>query len=144
MWASAGHYDLRRIGGLYPLYPLLAGVFLLHAFSLVGVPPSSGFWGKYGLIAESFRQERFVWGGAALATGFLTLYSMSKIWLEAFWKPRPDGVSTAPSSRIANIPWSAWAAVVGLSFFVLYIGVYPEPLIHFLELHTQHFFGSLR
>ena len=73
MFASAGHYDLRRIGGLYAKRPLLAVLFLVSAFSLVGVPPSTGFWGKFMLLREAFEQERYVWGGGALAVGLLTL-----------------------------------------------------------------------
>ena len=82
MWRTAGHYDLRRIGGLYPARPLLAILFLVAGFSLVGIPPSSGFWGKFMLVQESFIQGHYAWGGLALAVGFLTLYSMVKIWLE--------------------------------------------------------------
>ncbi|MEZ5672187.1 MAG: proton-conducting transporter membrane subunit [Thiotrichaceae bacterium] len=40
IWAQAGHYDLRRIGGLYPASMLLSLLFLLNAFALVGVPLS--------------------------------------------------------------------------------------------------------
>ena len=97
MFASAGHYDLRRIGGLYATRPLLAVLFLVSAFSLVGVPPSTGFWGKFMLLREAFEQERYVWGGGALAVGLLTLYSMSKIWLEGSGK-RIRTRSRAPGS----------------------------------------------
>jgi len=136
MWLHAGHYDLRKIGGLYPAQLLLAVLFLINAFSLVGVPPSSGFWGKYLLVAESFRQEQFIWGGIALFTGILTLYSMSKIWLEGVWKAHPDE-HFAPSSVLRV--WPAYAAVIGLSLVIIGMGIYPEPLIAFLETHSAGF-----
>lgn len=91
MWGASGHFDLRRLGGLYAARPFLALLFLISAFSLVGVPPSTGFWGKFMLVGEAFEQGRYVWGGGALAVGFLTLYSMSKIWVEGFWKTHPAG-----------------------------------------------------
>lgn len=141
MWAQAGHYDLRRIGGLYPAQVLLALLFLLNAFALVGVPPSSGFWGKYLLIAESFRQERFVWGGIALATGVLTLYSMIKIWLEGFWKPLPALAEGSRRTPVASGLKSAYAAVIALSLVIVWMGVYPEPLIAFLSTHSADFWS---
>lgn len=134
MFASAGHYDLRRIGGLYATRPLLAVLFLVSAFSLVGVPPSTGFWGKFMLLREAFEQERYVWGGGALAVGLLTLYSMSKIWLEGFWKAHPE-----PAANIGAISAPAWAAVLLLTGVVLAMALYPEPFIHLAQVATADF-----
>ena len=134
MFASAGHYDLRRIGGLYAARPLLAVLFLVSAFSLVGVPPSTGFWGKFMLLREAFEQERYVWGGGALAVGLLTLYSMSKIWLEGFWKAHPE-----PAANAGAIPAPAYAAVLLLTGVVLAMALYPEPFIHLAQVATVDF-----
>jgi multicomponent Na+:H+ antiporter subunit D len=145
MWAAAGHYDLRRIGGLYRARPLLAVLFLLSAFSLVGVPPTSGFWGKFLLLREAFAQGRFVWGGIALIVGFLTLYSMSKIWLEGFWKPRPPD---APVNAVAAapVPVASYVAVAGVSLFILVMGIFPEPFVHYVQTATDAFWttGDMR
>jgi multicomponent Na+:H+ antiporter subunit D len=145
MWAAAGHYDLRRIGGLYRARPLLAVLFLLSAFSLVGVPPTSGFWGKFLLLREAFAQGRFVWGGIALVVGFLTLYSMSKIWLEGFWKPRPPD---APVNAVAaaSMPVAAYVAVAGVSLLILVMGIFPEPFVHYVQTATDAFWttGDMR
>jgi multicomponent Na+:H+ antiporter subunit D len=140
MFAAAGHYDLRRIGGLYPARPLLALLFLLSAFSLVGVPPTTGFWGKFMLLREAFEQGRYLWGGTALAVGLLTLYSMSKIWLEAFWKPQPH--ETPVGSTAAALPSAAYAAVVLLSLLILAMGVFPEPVIRHVEQATAGFWSG--
>jgi multicomponent Na+:H+ antiporter subunit D len=139
MWAAAGHYDLRRIGGLYPARPWLALLFLLSAFSLVGVPPTSGFWGKFLLLQEAFLQGRYAWAGIALATGLLTLYSMSKIWLEAFWKAHPAGALVHPPTVL---PAAAYAAVILLSLVILVLGVYPEPVIQQLQSATADTWGG--
>lgn len=130
IWKLAGHHDLRRVGGLYPAHPVLAMLFLIAAFSLVGVPPSSGFWGKLLLVKTAFAQEQYLWGGIALAVGLLTLYSMSKIWLEAFWKPHPEpqpGLLAGRSVRLAP----AYAAVGLLVGIALAIGLLPEPMISY-------------
>jgi multicomponent Na+:H+ antiporter subunit D len=134
MWKTAGHYDLRRIGGLYPSQPLLAVLFLIAGFSLVGIPPTSGFWGKFLLVQESFVQGRYVWGGFALAVGVLTLYSMVKIWLEGFWKPHPQGeISIAPVMQMGY----AYVVVITLALLLLIIGLFPEPLIHYTKTATS-------
>lgn len=129
IWLLAGHYDLRRIGGLYTARPGLAVLFLIVAFSLVGVPPSSGFWAKFMLLRETFAQGRWLWGGIALAVSLLTLYSMVKIWLEAFWKPHPEGREIV---RVAGLN-PAYLAVILLAALTLAIGLVPEPLVRYAE-----------
>jgi multicomponent Na+:H+ antiporter subunit D len=139
MWRTAGHYDLRRIGGLYPARPLLSMLFLIAAFSLVGVPPSSGFWGKFLLIQAAFVQERYVWGGFALAVGALTLYSMVKVWLEGFWKPHPrEGALSTPVVRTGP----AYTAVLVLVGLLAVLGMYPEPVVQYAHAATAHLFSG--
>jgi multicomponent Na+:H+ antiporter subunit D len=122
-----GHYDLRRIGGLYSARPWLAVLFLVTALAQVGIPPLSGFWGKLLIVRESFAQGQAVWGATALGVGVLTLYSMAKIWMEAFWKPHPDPVWQPASARLTP----AYAVTAMLALLALGVGVYPEPFIVF-------------
>ena len=133
MWRMAGHYDLRRIGGLYPASPLLALLFLIAGFSLVGVPPSSGFWGKFLLVQESFVQGHYAWGGFALGVGVLTLYSMVKIWLEGFWKPHPQGEAISMNAPGVS---ASYTVVFILAALLVAMGVYPEPLIQYANEAT--------
>ncbi len=123
----AGSYDLRRIGGVAAARPLLAIVFAVPALSLVGIPPLSGFWAKFLVLRESFASGHWMWAGAALATGVLTLYSMSKIWLEAFWKPHP----AAPALR--PLPAPALLAVAALAALTVWIGLCPQTLLDVAE-----------
>ena len=45
-----GTLELGSLGGLYRSRPGLALLFLVPAFSLAGIPPLSGFWGKLVLV----------------------------------------------------------------------------------------------
>ncbi|MFZ5439264.1 MAG: proton-conducting transporter membrane subunit [Myxococcota bacterium] len=120
-----GSYDLRRVGGLYAARPGLALLFLVPALSLVGIPPLSGFWAKLLLLEVAIAQGRIAWTVVALVVSVLTLYSMLKIWLEAFWKPHPGETWNEP--RAARLG-PAWVATLGLAAITLWIGLYPQPL----------------
>lgn len=123
-----GSYDLRQIGGLYALRPALAVLFLIPALSLVGIPPLSGFWSKLFVLQEAIAQGRVVWTILALSVSVLTLYSMMKIWMEAFWKSHPDPQWQLPATaRLAP----AWMATVGLATITVLIGLNPQPLAGF-------------
>jgi multicomponent Na+:H+ antiporter subunit D len=136
VYRLTGSYDLRRCGGLYKVRPWLGVLFLVPALSLVGIPPLSGFWAKLILVTESVVQGQFIWAAAALLTGFLTLYSMMKIWLEAFWKKHPDSNWVVPDkTRLAP----AYAVTITLAVLTVVIGIALEPLVQF----TQHAVGQM-
>ncbi len=83
----AGSDDLERIGGLLRRAPWLAALFLIAALSLAGLPPLSGFFGKWVLIREGLAGGFYILTGFAIATSLLTLLSMLKIWSYGFWSP---------------------------------------------------------
>ncbi len=81
-----GTDELAGTGNLWRVMPLFGVVFLVQALSLAGLPPFSGFWGKLAIALAGFQQGAWVAIGLALAGGILTLMSMLKIWLGAFWR----------------------------------------------------------
>jgi len=128
-----GSFDLASIGGLYKSSPVLAVLFLVPALSLAGFPPLSGFWAKLLLIKASLDVGAYVMAATALVVGLLTVFSMSKIWLEAFWKPHPDG--TAPAlTGLAHFPRTVLLLPVGaLAALTVTIGLFPEPFMTLAE-----------
>ena len=61
----AGSTDLRRLGGLARVAPLLGVLFFVPAMNLAGIPPFSGFLGKLGLLQAGVAARR----AAALGAG---------------------------------------------------------------------------
>jgi len=140
IFRAAGHYDLRRIGGLYASKPWLGVLFLLLALSLVGIPPFSGFWGKYLIVRSALVQGEYVWAAVALAVGALTLYSMLKIWLEAFWKPHPDDAWTPP---VASLAGPATLGLGALVLVTLWMGLFPETMIDYVNVAAAGLKGGV-
>lgn len=85
-----GTFYLKDIGGLIKQSPILAILFIIPAFALAGVPPISGFFAKFMLIKAGIDDGQYVIAFIAVLTSLLTLYSMIKIWNEAFLKKQPD------------------------------------------------------
>lgn len=94
-----GHYLLARLGGLYREAPLLAALFAVPALSLAGVPPLSGFTAKLALVQAGLEAGEYAVVATAVAVSLLTLYSMSKIWNGAFWKPPPAEPTPLPGEH---------------------------------------------
>ncbi|WP_142849644.1 Na+/H+ antiporter subunit D [Telmatospirillum sp. J64-1] len=120
-----GSADLSQIGGLYKRAPLLGVLFLIPAFSLAGFPPLSGFWAKLFILEGSLRLEEWVAAGVVLVVGLLTIFSMTKIWGEAFWKPAPEGMVERRLTRREG--WLLLGPVVVLAVMTVIIGLWVEP-----------------
>lgn len=130
-----GTNDLNALGGFVRSMPWLALLFLIPAMSLAGLPPLSGFFAKLMLIVASFREYSWLIAATALAVGFLTLYSMTKIWNEVFWKPMP----TASGEAMVRRPWTArdrvclFAPIMALAVCTVLIGFGAEPVFALSE-----------
>jgi len=126
-------YDLKKLGGLYRRFPVVSLCFAVSAFSLVGIPPLSGFWGKF-MIAQAGLGTGDYWVVfLVMAVSMLTLFSMTKIWSEAFLKEREADNPVPMLSRKefvkANLP--VLLSVMAMCVLILFVGLNPEPLVDF-------------
>ena len=128
-----GSSDLYRIGGLYKAAPFLAVLFIIPAFSLAGFPPLSGFWAKFVIVRASLELQDWITAFVALLVGLLTIFSMTKIWAEAFWKPHPDGREPALAVLPKGQGFVLMAPIVGLAVMTVIIGLFPAPFLDFAE-----------
>ncbi|MFY8216725.1 MAG: proton-conducting transporter membrane subunit, partial [Chthoniobacterales bacterium] len=128
----SGTFYLKKMGGLYSAAPWLALLFFIPAMSLGGIPPLSGFFAKFAVVKASlagdtmFGSGAAILGAVALAVGLLTLFSMIKIWNEAFWK-KPDANHPVNTVAITGLQrWLLFSPVVILATLTVVIGLMPE------------------
>jgi multicomponent Na+:H+ antiporter subunit D len=133
-----GSDDLAKVGGLVKSAPWLAALFFIPAFSLGGIPPLSGFWAKLGVVRAAVEGAHWWVVVAALLVGVLTLYSMTKIWGEAFWKAQPESSESeaepapdAESYRSA-LAWMVPPVVV-MVLATIVIGLFGNSLFRYTE-----------
>lgn len=119
--------DLKRLGGFYQKYPFLALLFFVPALSLAGMPPSSGFWGKLVLLEASLNTSHYIIAAVALLVSILTLYSMTKIWTQVFWKPPSSNMLSLNSYSNTKL-FFFFSPVVILVVMILALGFFPQPV----------------
>lgn len=118
----SGSQELKVMGGVLDLAPGVAGLFLVSAMSLAGMPPFSGFLSKLVLLRAGLGGGHYLIVAISLVTSFLTLYSMGKIWTYAFWgRPNRD----APAARYRPL-MAPTAVLVALT---IAIGLAAEPFL---------------
>ncbi|SDR84135.1 proton-conducting transporter membrane subunit [Christiangramia echinicola] len=81
-----GTNSMRDLGGIYANWPKISLLLFIPLFSLVGIPPLSGFWPKINLIKAGFAGGSYITVGAIIFASFITLVIIAKLWAEVFWK----------------------------------------------------------
>lgn len=102
---GSGRFD--RLQGLMKREPLIATVMALGFASLVGLPPTSGLWGKVALLggAAEADQPLSIWLLAAVGlASVVSLMALQRVWVDVFWGPPmkhflPDDPVTARGER---------------------------------------------
>lgn len=128
-----GTFELKQMGGLYKHYPFLAVLFLISAFALAGFPPLSGFWAKLSLVKAGLSLELYVITGTAILVGLLTLFSMTKIWMSAFWgtvpeQGVPDHFGKMPLFGAGKL-YILVIPVMVVAGLIILVGLHVQPLL---------------
>ena len=134
--ATNGYYLLKKLGSVYDRFPWVTILFVISAFSLAGIPPLSGFWGKFILAKAGLELEQYVIVTVSLLVGLLTLFSMSKIWRSVFWKPVPEQLKNEIKYDEKSLFKAKYLMLLSsgfLALFTLFLSVYPEILISYSQ-----------
>lgn len=125
-----GELDMRRMGGIYDKYPALSLLMAVPLFSLVGVPPLSGFWPKIDLFKASFTTSNYFLLGCLIFGSVITLFVISRLWSEVFWKKMKSPVRKPYIRYYDEMPKAQKTLLIipilFLSIISLYIGLGAE------------------
>ncbi len=141
---KAGSTSILRVRGLMKAAPLIAVLYFIPAINLGGLPPFSGFIGKFALFgaaAEVGTPLMMVLIVGGIVTSLLTLYALMRAWNLAFWREEEDSVETdmrisylgnAPAADAASeqrvIPRIMTAATTGMVAVTVALTVFAGPL----------------
>ncbi len=89
----AGSTSILKVKGLMRAAPVIAVLYFLPAVNLGGLPPFSGFIGKFALFdaaAEVGTPLMYLLIIGGIITSLLTLYTLMRAWNLAFWREDDD------------------------------------------------------
>lgn len=102
---GSGRFD--RLSGLMKREPVIAALTALGLLSLVGLPPTSGLWGKVMLLssaADGPPWRTWILLGSVVVASIASLLALQHFWREVFWGPEiqeylPDDPATHRGRR---------------------------------------------
>jgi NADH-quinone oxidoreductase subunit N len=119
--------NLSDYAGLAKSHPFLAAMMAMFMFSLAGIPPFAGFFGKY-FIFKAAIEAGFTWlTVVAVITSVIAVYFYLSVIVQMYFKDREDEnylvLEKFPKSRI-----TITVAAIGIILFALY------PLMDFASI----------
>jgi NADH-quinone oxidoreductase subunit N len=130
--------DLSDYAGLAAYKPLLALVMALFMFSLTGIPPFVGFWGKLYVFRAAVEANMSWLAVAGMINSAISAFYYLGVVVQMYMRSSSDEVQTATTSPInLNFPATLTLAITGIVTILL--GVWPTPLVNLTTL--QNLFG---
>lgn len=135
---QADREDIVALAGLNQRAPVLAAGMSLAMVSLAGIPPLAGFFGKFLLLKAAFAEgpvhTGFYWVAAIAVVGVvISLYYYFGVIRAIYWSRDVPDLSPLPVTM--PVKAAMYTCMAGM----LFIGVYPNPLMKVAAEAVKHF-----
>src|SRR5436190_13813 len=125
---------IESYGGIARVVPLFAAILTIVAFSSIGVPGTNGFVGEFLVLIGSFRthpvMSLIATTSVIIAAAYL-LWAIQRILFNALDKPENE--------HIADLNGRELALLVPLLACIVWLGVYPAPVLNRMQTSAERF-----
>jgi NADH-quinone oxidoreductase subunit M len=113
-----------ELGGLQRSAPILATVMIIVTMSAVGLPGLNGFVGEFLVLVGTFITHR--WWAVVATTGIVT----GAIYMLWAYQRIFQGKAEGANATVKDISWREMGAILPLLAGIVFIGIYPAPLLN--------------
>ncbi|NCO55053.1 MAG: NADH-quinone oxidoreductase subunit N [Bacteroidetes bacterium CG02_land_8_20_14_3_00_31_25] len=118
IYNASGKEDMREYNGLYKTNPMLSLVMTLALFSLAGIPPVAGFFGKFFLFTSAASHGYYILVLIAVINATISLYYYLRVIKAMFIDPNDNPIpyfKTDVPARIGLVICVAGIFIVGFA-----------------------------
>lgn len=115
--------------------PGAGAVFAIGAFSVAGLPPAVGFFGKAALFQSGIKTDSLVFVTLVLLGSALSFVYMFRTFQRSFWAAKTEEQQADPSPSLF--------VVMILAVAVLVLGIWPESLLAVSNLAAASLTGEI-
>ena len=126
--------DLGSFRGLAKQKPALALALTVFLLAQAGVPLTSGFTAKFGVIQAAVDEKSYAIAIIAMITAVISAFLYLRIMVSV-WLAEPE--SGDDTREAITIPFSSGLAIALCAAFTLVVGFYPSWIIDASEKVTQ-------
>ncbi len=136
---ATGREDISEFRGMSRRSLPLALMLAICLFSLGGMPLFAGFVTKFYLFSAAAANDLWWLVAFAIGNSIVSVYYYLTVIREMFVTPSEDDEEDKTPLRI---PIHSTAALTALAAIVLWIGLYPDPIVQAAEKGSRAIFGG--
>ncbi|HZD58426.1 MAG TPA: proton-conducting transporter membrane subunit, partial [Anaerolineales bacterium] len=126
--------NIEELGGLLRTMPLTAAAFIACALTIIGFPPTAGFYGKLMIIMGTLEGDKSLFALLAILGGVVTLVYMLRLFSAIFLgKERQPDVKEGTRIMLAT--------VIAFAVLSLIIGFLAQPLLDVVQALVAQMIG---
>jgi NADH-quinone oxidoreductase subunit M len=130
---------IESFGGIAKVVPMLAAVLTIVALSSIGLPATNGFVGEFLVLLGVFRTYPLAAITASAGVIIAAMYLLPALQ-RVIYNPLDKGVN----EKLADLTPREIAVLAPLVACILWIGVYPQPILRRMEPAARHFIQTVR
>jgi multicomponent Na+:H+ antiporter subunit D len=127
-------YGIRTISDMVNIrgqMPWTTAALVIAALSMIGIPPTGGFFGKWYIILGALDAENYLGVAAVIAATLLTLAYFVKIFENVFFESAPP-----TTIRTSEIPGAMKFSMGALSAAIIILGFFSDHLVTLILEHA--------
>lgn len=128
-----GTTALDDFGRIYKKMPLTAGLLVAAALSMIGIPPTAGFFSKWYLAVGAAGEREWVYIAVLVISSLLNAVYFFRL-IEKVFIQKPKGLDERWSSEISELPLTLIIPVVVCFIAIFGIGIFNVKIVDILML----------
>ena len=129
-----GLRQIHELRGLSRHMPVAAFVFTACAFSMIGIPPTGGFFSKLYLMLGAIEAGNWVFVGVIVISSLLALAYLANVLRYLYFPRDEDGgedeaAATPIPPRRHTAPWTMLGPMVAVTAVILLLGLFNGEVV---------------
>lgn len=126
-----GEVNMWKFGQLHKTMPITAGMIVIAALSMIGIPPTGGFFSKWYLLLGCWEGGHIGYAAVLLVSSLLNAIYFFRLIEDIYIKPASDLVEVHPvkAGFGYEVPWRMVFATTLMGLGILALGFCNEPLV---------------
>ncbi len=131
-----GKLEFHRLQGLFRKMPWTMAGLCVGALSIIGVPPTCGFFSKWYLISGALTAGRYDFVAALLISSLISVVLFFRVFEIAYYEPTLEhhghgegGHGPAPAAIMAEAPLSSLLPLLLVAAGLIAVGLMTGPIV---------------
>lgn len=132
-----GDSSFAAMENIFRRMPITAAVFVVGALSMIGLPPTCGFFSKWYLVSGAIETNSWWYMGALLFSSLINAVIFFRLIEIGFFGVKPAaGHYHPPTVTVDEVPAAMWIPMLLVAGSLVAIGLFTSPIVTGLISHT--------